>query len=165
MTTFSTTKKSEAVVAASRQEIWDVLTNPDLLAELTPLLTGIVADGDTWTWSMTKIPVLSTAVAPTFTEKMVFTDLERIEFTHAPPAGVEEEAGAEGWYELRDAGRKDGSEGPATHLAISLTLAVDLPLPKVAGPAVKTAMKGVLTTMGSKFATNLDRHLEAQPGA
>lgn len=46
MNRFSTTNTSEAVVAADRADIWAALTDPVLLAKLTPLLTRIDADGD-----------------------------------------------------------------------------------------------------------------------
>ena len=34
-----------------------------------------------------------------------------------------------------------------------------LPLPKAAGPAVRTAMKAVIARMGAGFSRNLHRHL------
>ena len=46
MTRFSARNESEAVVAAARDEIWAVLTDPGLLTQLTPLLQHVEADGD-----------------------------------------------------------------------------------------------------------------------
>ncbi|MFW6773303.1 hypothetical protein ACOACO_03390 [Nocardioides sp. CPCC 205120] len=159
MTKFTVTHEATEVLPVERQRIWDVLTDPHQLASLTPMLTSIEPygeEGQHWRWRMTKVPALSTAVAPEFTERMTFTELERIEFRHDPPAGAEEDAGAEGWYALEDASTDDG---PATHLAISLAITVDLPLPRVSAPAVKAAMKGVVGTMGNGFAGNLEKHL------
>ena len=155
MTWFRASIQSEAAVAASREEVWAVLTDPDLLVRLTPLLKRIVPDGDTWRWELARVPVLSTAISPVFTEQMTFTEPARIEFVHQPPSGTRERAGVEGWYSLRES-------GAGTKLQISLGVEVDLPLPGVAKPAVVTAMKGVLAGMGRKFSANLLHHLETR---
>ncbi|MCW2794055.1 MAG: Polyketide cyclase / dehydrase and lipid transport [Nocardioides sp.] len=152
MTTFRATTTAEAVVAAPRQAIWDVLVSPELVAELTPFLKGITADGDLWRWEMSGLDVLGVKVAPAFTERMVFDELERIDFRHEPPQGTTERSGVEGWYDLSDA---DGG----THLATSLEIRLDLPLPKMSSPAVTAAMKGVMGQMGDRFSRNLLAHL------
>lgn len=152
MTRFTATTSAEAVVAAPRQQIWDVLVDPDAIARLTPFLKKVVVDGEHWRWEMTGLDVLGVKVAPTFTERMVLDDLERIEFHHDPPAGSKERSGVEGWYDLSD------TEG-GTHLATSLEITLDLPLPKVSSRAVTSAMKGVMGTMGDKFSANLLREL------
>lgn len=154
MATFTTTKHSVADLPVPRERIWAVLTDPALLAELTPLLTSIEADGDLWHWRMSKVPGLSIAVRPEFTERMTFAEPERIDFVHEPLG--DENAGAEGWYLLTDVGTADA---PVTKLEISLTIRVDLPLPRLSAPAVQAAMKGVVASMGSGFATNLEKHL------
>ncbi len=152
---FTATNESKATVHADRAAIWNALTDPVLLPRLTPFLTSIDADGDLWTWNMQKIPVLTTAISPSFTERMTFTDKERIEFRHEPPEGAVERTGVEGWYHLSDAGSS------ATDLAISLSISVELPLSKRLSPAVVGAMKGVIGTMGHRFSHNLIRHLGA----
>ncbi|MCW2766212.1 MAG: Polyketide cyclase / dehydrase and lipid transport [Nocardioides sp.] len=152
MARFSSRTSAEAVVAAPRQAIWDVLVDPDLVARLTPFLKRITADGDRWRWEMSGLDVLGLKVAPSFTERMVFDDLERIEFHHEPPPGTKERSGVEGWYQLTDV-------GAGTHLATSLEITLDLPLPKVSSPAVTAAMKGVMGTMGDRFSKNLLDHL------
>ena len=48
----------------------------------------LYVDGDRWRWEMQSVPVLGSSFNPCFTERMVFTPQERIEFTHAPPPGV-----------------------------------------------------------------------------
>ena len=87
MARFTATTENEAVVSADRSAVWEILTDPEALPELTPFLNEITADGDLWRWQMGRIPVLGVSVAPAFTEKMTFTPEERIEFTHAPPDG------------------------------------------------------------------------------
>jgi carbon monoxide dehydrogenase subunit G len=149
---FSASTRAEAVVAAEREQIWAALIDPALVADMTPFVRSIEADGEHWLWSMSSLQVLGTGVAPAFTERMSFTDLERIEFRHDPPDGRRERAGAHGWYELSEA------EG-GTRLVTSLEIALELPLPRVSSPAVTTAMKGVMATMGSGFSRNLLDHL------
>jgi hypothetical protein len=90
MARFSATTRNQAVVPAERAEIWRALTDPTLLPRLTPYLDRISVDGDRWRWEMSRLPVLSVSVAPSFTERMDFDPQERIDFTHAPPEGVDE---------------------------------------------------------------------------
>jgi hypothetical protein len=152
MAVFKARTNAEAVVAAPRQAIWEVLANPDLVAELTPFLKRITADGELWRWEMSGLDVLGVKVAPAFTERMVFDELVRIDFHHEPPPGTTERSGVEGWYDLTDA--EDG-----THLATSLEISLDLPLPRASSPAVTAAMRGVMATMGDRFSQNLLDHL------
>jgi carbon monoxide dehydrogenase subunit G len=152
---FSASTQSTAVVSASRDGVWKTLTDPGVVASLTPLVRDITASGDVWCWQMARVPVLGLSVTPAFTEQMTFTDGFRIEYAHAPPAGSTERAGADGWYELSDA------DGGGTALAISLTVKAELPVPRAAGPAVRAAMSGVMATMGAGFSRNLLKHLDA----
>jgi carbon monoxide dehydrogenase subunit G len=152
---FATTTASESVVAADRGAIWAALTDPELLPRLTPLLTNIETAGDLWRWSMIRIAVLGVGITPTFTERMRFTEGRRIDYTHEPPPGVHEFAGAEGWYALDDV-------PGGTHLAISLTLHVELPLPRLAAPTVVGLMNVTLQRTGERFVVNLLRHLGAE---
>jgi carbon monoxide dehydrogenase subunit G len=158
MARFTATTDSEAIVPADRMKIWAALTDPDLLPQLTPLLRRVDAHGDTWTWHMARISALGVSISPTFTEQMRFDPGHRIEYTHVPPAGARERAGAEGWYDLADT---DGG----TQLKISLTLEVDLPLPRSAAPAVCRVMRATMNRMGERFSANLLRHLELAPDA
>lgn len=152
MNRFAARTEARAMVRAGRDEIWAALTDPALVARMTPFVKSIEADGEHWLWEMTGLEVLGVGVASAFTERMTFTDLERIEFVHDPPAGKQERTGVHGWYDL--------AEGDAgTHLATSLEVAVELPLPRVSSPAVTTAMKGVMATMGQRFSHNLLDHL------
>ena len=152
MNSFSARTEAEAVVPAEREEIWAALTDPGLVARMTPFVRSIESRGRHWWWEMSRLQVLGAGVAPAFTEQMTFTDLERIEFRHDPPAGSRERTGVQGWYHLSEA-------SGGTHLATSLEVAVELPLPRVSGPAVTTAMKGVMATMGERFSHNLLDHL------
>ncbi|MFC4785827.1 hypothetical protein ACT8ZV_15210 [Nocardioides sp. MAHUQ-72] len=154
MTRFSARTEARAVVEAERADIWAALTDPALVARMTPFVTRISDRGEHWFWEMSKLQVAGVGVAPAFTEQMTFTDMERIEFHHDPPSGEKERAGAYGWYDLGD--HDDG-----TVLATRLEIAVDLPLPRAAAPAVRTAMRGVMGTMGDRFSHNLLDHLGA----
>ena len=158
MTSFSAKTHAEAVVLASQEEIWAALVDPVLMARFTPFLKKITADGDHWLWEMTGLNVLGLKVAPTFTERMVFTEPDRIEFHHDPPAGATEKAGAEGWYSLEPT---DPADGPATRLVTDLEITVDLPLPKASGRAVRATMRKVIDTMGDRFSQRLLDHLGA----
>ncbi|GAA1809053.1 hypothetical protein GCM10009795_062900 [Nocardioides hankookensis] len=154
MTRFSATTQAEAVVSAPRSEIWDVLVDPALVAELTPFVRRIAADGDHWHWELSGLKVLGVGVAPSFTELMVLDEPERIEFRHDPPDGGSERSGVEGWYALSEV------EG-GTRLVTSLEITLDLPLPRASGRAVRAAMGGVIDQMGERFSKNLLAHLDA----
>jgi carbon monoxide dehydrogenase subunit G len=156
VTTFSATTHAEAVVLAPQQDIWDVLVDPDLVARFTPFVTRITADGDHWRWEMGGLEVLGKKLSPAFTEKMVLTEPDRIEFHHDAPAGTREKSSVEGWYDLSSVPE---SEGGGTALVTDLTISLDLPLPKAAKGAVRAAMSRVIDTMGDKFSANLLQHL------
>ncbi|MGI8814994.1 MAG: hypothetical protein ACR2G2_06840 [Pseudonocardia sp.] len=158
MNRFSATNSSEAVLAADRADIWAVLTDPVLLTKLTPLLTGIDADGDIWRWHLIRLSVLGVGVGSDFTERMTSEEGRRIDYIHEPPPGVTERIGAEGWYELSDV---DGG----TKLSISLTLHVELPLPPVTGAIVQRVMAETMQRTGDRFSTNLLRHLGVRKSA
>jgi uncharacterized protein YndB with AHSA1/START domain len=150
---FSATTVSEAIVAAPPEDIWAAITDPEVLPQLTPLLRDIEADGDLWRWDLSRINILGIVVDPSFTELMTFVPNERISYTHQPPAGAHEWAGAEGSYRLKH------NPGGGTHLGIEITLSVELPLARFAAPAVETVIRTSMAVTGSRFATNLDRHL------
>src|SRR3954454_18736437 len=132
MKCFSATNHSHAVVKAERMAVWKALTDPELLPKLTPLLRTIEAEGDTWRWHLTSLTLLGIGIAPVFTEQMRFDEPSFIEYTHRPP-GRPERAGADGWYKLEEV-------PGGTHLEIELTMHVDLPLSRLAGPAVQRVM-------------------------
>lgn len=156
MTTFTTSTRSEATVTAPPRQVWEAITDPDRIAALTPFLSRVTARGEHWVWEMTKVPVLGTSFSFTFTERMTFEDLRRMEFTHDPAAGDGgESAGVEGWYDLTEVPQ-------GTRLETSMEISVDLPFPGMTRPAVTAAMKGVVTLMGQRFSQNLLRHLGAR---
>lgn len=152
MTRFSAGTEASAVVAADRAEIWAALTDPDVVARLTPFVTRIRERGPDWYWEMSRLQILGVGLAPAFTERLTFLHEQRIEFEHDPPPGEEERAGASGWYRLGD--HPDG-----TALSTRLEITLDLPLPRVSGPAVHATMRGVIGQMGDRFSRNLCRHL------
>ncbi len=153
MATFSSSTTAEAVVPVARERVWEVLTDPDLVARLTPFISSITTDGDDhWIWHMSGLTVLGKGFEATFTERMTLEEGKRIEFSHDPPQGQKERAGVHGWYALAD-----HAEGVL--LETSMEICVDLPLPRVSGGAVRTAMKGVIGQMGNRFSKNLLHHL------
>lgn len=151
MNTFEATTHSEATVAASRERVWSALTDPVLLARLTPYVRSIDVDGHRWRWNLSRIPILGTAIAPSFTVVMTFEEPHRIEFAPAPEVSGEQ-AAVNGTYRLA---RVTGG----THLLVALTVRVDLPLPRAARRPAKVTMNLVMAFMGKRFSANLLRHL------
>jgi len=157
VTRFESRNLSEADVPATRAAIWEVLSDPGLLARFTPLIKAITAHGDLWCWQLTGISALGLKASPSFSERMTFTEQERIEFRHDPPAGATEKAGADGLYTLADLDRG------RTHLAIDITIWVELPLPKLSRRAVERVMAESMARTGDRFAHNLYDHLGIDP--
>lgn len=157
MTCFQTRNVSEGDVPVPRSAVWEVLTDPGCLTEMTPLLDGITVDGDRWCWQLSGIRALGVEVAPSFTERMAFDEPSRITFRHAPPAGQTERAGADGVYELTEVG------SDRTHLSIDITLHVDLPLPALSRRAVERVMAASMARTGDVFAERLYRRLGVDP--
>lgn len=141
------------------EQIWDALTDPELLAELTPLVDRIEARGDEWAWTLAGISGLGIEVAPTFTERMTFVPISRIDYVHEPPPGRSERAGVDGTYLITRVG-DDRSK-----LAIDLTLCVELPLPGFSRGVVEGVMARSMARTGDAFARNLYRHLDLDPDA
>ena len=152
MTTFTTRNDSIEAVAAPRDEVWAAMADPDLLAELTPLVDRIEAVDGHWRWCLASIEAMGVSIAPCFTVAMTFDEPERITFEHDPPAGSTEPAGATGYYDLV---AFDGG----TVLDIDMTMHVDLPLPKLARGAVERIMDRTTQLHGDRFFNNLLEHL------
>lgn len=155
MTWFEARRTSEAVVSADRRAVWDALVDPDAIASMTPLVERIEAVGDHWHWQLQNVPGLGVSLAPAFTVRFETDEPQRIEFVHDPPDGRRERAGVDGVYLLAEV-----PEG--THLKIDLGVRVDLPLPRLARPAVATTMQGVLASMGKGFSSALLDRLGAE---
>src|SRR3954452_16982884 len=119
MTRFSANTQGDAVVSASRADISVVLTDPALVAEMTPFVRSVTAEGDHWRWELSGLKVLGIGVAPCFTELMTLDEPERIEFRHDPPAGQAERSGGGGWYALSEV-------ESGTRLCPSLEITLDL---------------------------------------
>lgn len=152
MATFSTTNHSTATVTAAPAAVWHALTDPDLMARLTPFLHSVTEQDEHWVWQLSKVPVLGTSFSFSFRERMTFHEPHRIDFIHDPAPSADENAGVVGWYAL-------APRAAGTHLETSMRITVDLPFPKVLRPAVNTAMKGVVALMGQRFSHNLLAHL------
>jgi len=153
VTRFSSRNLSVATVPASVDALWSVVTDTAVLAELTPLVAHIDADGDRWAWTLAGVSALGVTVAPTFSERMTFEPKQRILFEHDPPAGVHERAGADGFYELVEV------DSSTTRLTIDITAWVELPLPSLARGAVEGVMATTMRRAGDAFARRLYRHL------
>jgi carbon monoxide dehydrogenase subunit G len=157
VTRFSSRNASTSTVPAPLAQIWDLISDPVTLGSLTPLVRSIESSGDVWVWSLAGISALGLTIAPTFTERMDFVEMERIEFSHEPPNGSEEKAGAEGVYELRSVSRTH------THLQVDITLHVELPLPRLATRTVEGVMAATMRRTGARFAVNLYERLGLDP--
>lgn len=153
VTRFDARNTSDAILKASVEEVWEILTTPDLLVRFTPNLRRIDAHGSSWTWHLTRIPVLSQAIEPVFTELMEFEEPRRIVFRH-DRSKSHERAGVDGEYLLEPV-------TGGTHVCIDLAIWVDLPMPRLARPAVEKVMEGVIAGMGYRFGQNVRRHLQA----
>jgi carbon monoxide dehydrogenase subunit G len=151
MTRFSAQNQSAAILKSPREKIWDALTDPELLPELTPYLHNIEVDGDRWTWNVAKVPLLGKSIGTCFTEVMTFDEPRYIGFKHDPER-TDEHSAVEGEYVL------DEVEG-GTRVSIDLGVSVDLPFSRVTRPAVEGGMRAVMALMGRRFAHNLLRHL------
>lgn len=162
MATFSRSRRDTAEVPHSPQAVWDVLSDPDAVARLTPLVSRIdVRDADesraTWVWHLQGVQLPGRVVDLTMTEQMSFEPHRRIGFDHAPLTH-HFEAGADGCYALEPV---DGH----TRLTIDLTISARLPLPGLARRAVGSAMAQVLRHMGSRFAMHLLEELDRRSDA
>lgn len=151
MTRFRARNQSDATIKATPERAWEVLADPELLVRFTPNLRRIDADGTTWTWHLTRLPVLSSAIEPSFTVLMEFDEPRRIVFRR-DESRTHEDAGVEGEYHLKPV-------GGGTHLSIDLSIWVDLPLPGLTRPAVERMMTTVVAAMGIRFGQNMRRYL------
>ena len=111
MNWFTATTSSQADVAADRDAVWDVLTDPDALAELTPLLRRIDVDGDLWRWCFTQVPLLGLAVTPAFTERMRFSRAGADRLRARPAGGVARTVRRGGLVHPRRRGRRHPPRG------------------------------------------------------
>lgn len=157
MPAFRSRNRSIALVPVAAESIWEVLNDPELLAELTPLVDRISANGDVWLWTLAGISGLGIEVAPTFTERMSFAPISRIEYRHEPPTGSSERAGVDGTYLITKVDEQ------TSELAIDLTLCVELPLPGFSRRMVEGIMATTMGRTGDAFARNLYRHLDIDP--
>lgn len=157
MAWFSARTVSSSTVPVASDRIWDVLTDPTTLAELTPLVKSIEASGSQWLWTLNGIEALGIKIEAAFTESMTFTEKRQIVFAHDPPPGKKEHAAVDGIYDLSPAGDQ------ATNLEIDLTLSVELPLPRLARPAVERVVSSAMRLTGQQFASNLYERLGLDP--
>src|SRR3954454_22833804 len=129
MTRFTASTQSAATLKSSRKDVWNALTDPELLPKLTPYLQRIDVEDDKWTWNVTKVPLLGKSIGTTFTEVMTFEEPHRIAFTHDKER-FEEQSAVEGEYILEDAGQ-------GCRVSIEIGVSVELPCAKVTRRAVE----------------------------
>jgi carbon monoxide dehydrogenase subunit G len=148
---------STAVVPAPRERIWSIVSDPEALAALTPMVHSIERRGQFWRWSLSGLSAFGVTAAPSFTERMRFSPMDRIEFEHSPPLDRAEMSGVDGVYELAaiDVG--------TTRLHIDITMHLDLPIPALGRRAVERIMASTMQRTGDGFADNLSAALEIDP--
>lgn len=154
MATFSIRDSNRDALSAPRDEVWPVMEDPDLIAQLMPLVDRIEVRGEHWRWCLANVGALGVSVSPCFTVAMTIVEPERIEFRHDPPPGARERAGASGAYGLVPF---DGG----TVLDIDLEMSVELPLPRLSRGAVQQVMATTTRIAGDRFFANLCAHLGA----
>ena len=151
MTRFTASKQSAATVTSPPEDVWAALTDPELLPRLTPYLQRIDADGDRWTWHVTRVPVLGRSIGSTFVEQMSFDEPSRISYVPHPDEPAQQTQ-VSGEYHLEQ-------RGSGTRLSIDIEVSVDLPFPRLARVGVEGAIAAVMSGMGVAFSRNLLRHL------
>ncbi|MEE8601185.1 hypothetical protein [Euzebya tangerina] len=147
---------SDDRIAVAPARVHEVLSTPEMLAELTPLVASIDVhlagpDGDRWTWQLSGVNALGIRAAPSFTTLM---DIGEQAIIFAPEPGTDERAMASGRIDVTA-----GSTMEETVVAIDLIATVELPLPQLARRAVKSVMFQTMKVGGTRFAENLLRHL------
>lgn len=157
MPAFRSRNRSISVVPVAPERMWEVVTDTELLAELTPFVDRIEAVGDRWSWTLAGISGLGIEIAPTFTERMTFMPISRVDYVHEPPPGRSERAGVDGTYMITKV------DDDSCKLAIDLTLCVELPLPGFSRSLVEGIMGKSMGRTGDAFARNLYRHLGLDP--
>ena len=162
MTTFAQRIVSDDLIAVPPSVIHTILSTPDDLAELTPLIDTVTPqeDGDRWVWQLNGINALGISAAPKFTTDMAISD-ERIAFQ--PVEGTGERATATGHLEVREprgTDREGRSWEGGTFVLIDLVATVELPLPKAMSRPVQRVMFRTMKAGGARFAENLLAHLD-----
>lgn len=152
---FSQTVLSDDLIQIAPEALWEVLVDPELLAELTPLVDRITQLEDRWMWRLVTVNALGIKAAPEFTTLIRLDEGSRIDFEPDPTA--DERASAQGFLTVGP----DGDGG--ARIAIDVTATVELPLPSVMGRPVRGVMFQTMKAGGSRFARNLLSHLGDPP--
>lgn len=154
---FSARTISATTVPVASGRLWEILTDPTALAELTPMVRSIEASDSNWLWTLNGIEALGTKIEASFTESMQFTEERQIVFAHDPPPGTNERAAVDGIYDLSPTGPE------STDLQVDLTLSVELPLPRLSRHAVERVILTTMRATGQQFAANLYKRLGLDP--
>lgn len=154
MNRFTTSIVKTATIDAACEEIWEVVSDPVAIADITPFLHHIDDLGDgRWQWHLTGVPYPGGSFGATFTERMALIEPERIVFEPEPSG--RELAAVRGQYALTPV------RVGVTELHIDLEVSALLPAPRILGHVVVAAMDAVLAHMGDRFATQLMDRLGA----
>ncbi len=154
MRTFAQRITSNDRIRIERDPLHAILVDPDMLAQLTPLVQSIEVRGDRWEWQLIGINALGIKAAPRFTTVM---DIAETRIAFEPADDTDELAAATGAITVEP----DGDAH--TVVAIDLTATVELPLPRLATRAVQSVMFSTMKAGGARFAENLLRHLGDPP--
>jgi hypothetical protein len=154
MTRFAQRILSDDRIRVAAPTLHRCLTSPEALAELTPLVAAISAEGDRWVWQLVGISALGITAAPSFTTLM---DVGETRIGFEPDPGRPERASATGFIVVEP----DGPDH--TRVAIDLTATVELPLPQAAGRAVRRVMYRTMRAGGTRFAEALLHRLGDPP--
>lgn len=146
MAEFSQRIVSDDVIATNPDALWQVLCDPDRVAELTPLVAVVTEEGDRWRWRLTGIKALGIQAAPVFTTVM---DIGRLHMRFTPAPDTAERASAAGTLLVRP------EEEDRAFIAIDLTATVDVPLPSQLDSPVRRVMFRAMRAGGERFAHNL----------
>lgn len=159
MPTFRSRHRSVVTVAAPPDAIWQLLTDPERVVALTPLVKRISGRRDVWRLTLAGVSRLGYDIAPSFTERMTFVQISRIEFHHDPPPGRHERIGIDGTSQITRVGET------ASKMAIDLTLSLELPLPELARTAVERLMARMMRRTGRGVVGSMHRELGIDPDA
>lgn len=159
MTAFRSGYHSVAFVPTDAERIWTVLAKAELVAELFPLVARIEPRGDVWRWTLAGVSRRGVQIAPSFTERMTFVPISRVEFRHEPPPGSKERIGLVGVHQITKV------DDATSKLRIDLELRLQLPLPEFGRRVVERVMAAGLRRAGTTFSRNLYAYLDVDPSA
>lgn len=159
MTEFRSRHHSVVIVPADAADIWNALADPAVITALMPLVERIDERGEIWRWTLSSTSVPGMTLTRTFTERMTFLPISRIDIRHEPPPGSFERFGIDGVVQITK------TDDTSAKLRLDVALCLELPLPSFARRVVERALGTVVRRAGTSFAERLYRHLDVDPTA